>query len=177
MYTVFLDRDGVINKKAPDGFYIDHPDKLCLLPDVAKAVRQLNDLDIFTVIVTNQRGVSRGILTEEMLAVIHQKMGYELQKEGARIDKIYYCPHEAGVCYCRKPDIGLFMRAKQEYPKIEFSRSYMIGDSLIDIIAGNKVGCKSILIGDAQNMLSEQAAITISSLQDAVTCITTELER
>ena len=145
---VFLDRDGVINKKAPEGDYIKNWGEFRFLPGVKEAIRKLNRAGFLVVIITNQRGVAKGMMTEEDLKDIHTKMIEELKKNGAKIDGIYYCPHdEKDNCNCRKPNIGMFLKAKKDF-NIEINESWLIGDSNSDIIAGEKAGCKTILINE-----------------------------
>uniref|UniRef100_A0A7C4TB22 D,D-heptose 1,7-bisphosphate phosphatase n=1 Tax=candidate division WOR-3 bacterium TaxID=2052148 RepID=A0A7C4TB22_UNCW3 len=146
MRAVFLDRDGVINKKPPEGEYVISWEGFKFLPRVPEAIRRLNELKILVIIITNQRGVALGYLTEKKLNEIHQKMLRELKNLGALIDAIYYCPHDKGTCLCRKPEVGLFLQAKKDFPEIDFLSSFVVGDSRSDIEAGKKLGCKTILI-------------------------------
>lgn len=152
MKTAFLDRDGVINCKPPEGDYVKRSEEFKLLPMVADAIRLLNTAGIRIIIVTNQRGIARGIMTEADLNEIHSKMVAELAKAGAQIDAIYYCPHEDGQCNCRKPQIGLFLRAKEDFPDIDFSQSFVIGDSVVDMEAAFRLGSCKLLVGDKDQM-------------------------
>ena len=102
-----MDRDGVINEKAPPGGYITSHQQFRLLPQAVEWIRLFNALDFLVIVVTNQRGVARGLMTEAELALIHQKMHHELAKHGARIDDIFYCPHDVDSCECRKPKPGM----------------------------------------------------------------------
>jgi len=143
---VFLDRDGVINKKAPEGDYIKNWGEFKFLPGVKEAIQRLNKADFLVIVITNQRGIAKGLLTEKDLKDIHTKMIEELKKSGAKIDGIYYCPHgEKDNCNCRKPKIGLFLKAKEDF-NIGMNKSWLIGDSKSDIIAGQKAGCKTIIL-------------------------------
>jgi D-glycero-D-manno-heptose 1,7-bisphosphate phosphatase len=144
--AVFLDRDGVINKKPPEGKYITSWKEFKLLANVAKAIQRLNELKTLVIVVTNQRGVALGYMTEQQLKEIHQKMLKKLDALGAHIDAVYYCPHNKGACACRKPKTGLFLKAKKNFPEIDFEQSFVIGDSAKDIKAGKRLGCKTILI-------------------------------
>ena len=156
--AVFLDRDGVLNElKYNTGESLwDSPYTLTdfrWLPGVPEAVRQLNDLGLKTIVVSNQPGVAKGKCPVGFLEELNQKMVKELRLSGAWLDAIYYCMHhpDGSVleyrtdCYCRKPKSGLLIKASQEQ-KIDLSTSYMIGDRLIDIQAGRAVGCKSIFV-------------------------------
>ena len=143
---VFLDRDGVINKKAHEGDYIKNWSEFKFLPSVKEAIKRLNKAGFLVIIITNQRGIAKGLMTEEDLKDIHTKMIEEIKKSGAKIDGIYYCPHdEKDNCNCRKPKIGMFLKAKKDF-NVEMSESWLVGDSKFDILAGQKAGCKTILI-------------------------------
>ena len=149
---VFLDRDGVINKKAPEGDYIKNWNEFIFLPGVKVAIRRLNKAGFLVVTITNQQGIAKGLMTEQDLKDIHTKMIEELKNSGAKIDGIYYCPHdEKDNCNCRKPKIGMFLKSFKDFKdvgiKISLSKSYMIGDSEKDIIAGKMIGLKTIKIG------------------------------
>ena len=145
---VFLDRDGVINKKAPEGDYIKKWSEFKFLPNVKETLKRLNKAGFLVIIITNQQGIAKGLMTEQDLKDIHTKMIEELKKSGAKIDRIYYCPHdEKDNCNCRKPKIGMFLEAKKDF-SIEMNKSWLIGDSKADILAGQKVGCKTILINE-----------------------------
>jgi len=147
--TLFLDRDGVINKKI-DNDYVRNWEQFEFLPNVIDALKILNKLFDKIIIVTNQRGIGRGLMSEDDLNNIHEKMLTVLNKEGIKIDKIYYCPHdyEKEVCNCRKPKIGMALQAKKDFPDIDFNDSVMVGDSISDIEFGKKSGMKSFLIAN-----------------------------
>jgi histidinol-phosphate phosphatase family protein len=141
--AVFLDRDGTICK---DVHYMSSPDQLELLPGVVEGISLLNSLGLKVIIVTNQSGIARGYFTEEALNEIHQKMLKMLSEGGARIDGIYYCPHHPNEgCECRKPKIGLLLKAAQDF-KLDLKNCFMIGDKCIDVQAGRNAGCTTILI-------------------------------
>ena len=145
--TVFLDRDGVINEKAPEGDYIKSWSDFHFLPGTIEAIRLLNDHNWHVVIITNQRGIARHLMTMHDLNRIHFFLKEELQNHGAHVDGIYVCPHEKGTCHCRKPDIGLFLQAEQDFP-IDKSKSWMIGDSKSDIEAGRNYGIRTIAVAN-----------------------------
>jgi len=147
--TLFLDRDGVINKKI-DNDYVRKWEQFEFLPNVIDALKILNKLFDKIIIVTNQRGIGRKLMTKEDLNGIHEKMLNVLNKEGIKIDKIYYCPHdyEKETCNCRKPKIGMALQAKKDFPYIDFNNSVMVGDSISDIEFGKKSGMKSFLIAN-----------------------------
>ncbi|MCM8819148.1 MAG: HAD family hydrolase, partial [Candidatus Omnitrophica bacterium] len=126
-------------------------------PFSAKAIKKINELGYLAIIITNQPMIAKGLMREKDLEKIHKKLETELGKEGAKIDAIYYCPHhpERGFkgerkelkikCKCRKPAIGLFLKAKKEF-NIDFKKSFLIGDKTSDILAGKRAGCKTILV-------------------------------
>lgn len=154
--AIFLDRDGTINKYV--GFLRDIND-FELIDGVAEAIREINRSGYLAVIVTNQPVIARGEVTYEELNEIHNKMETLLGNEGAYLDAIYYCPHhpDSGFvgevkelkfdCDCRKPKPGLLLKAAEEL-NIDLSKSWMIGDSKNDIMAGKNAGCKTALIGN-----------------------------
>jgi D-glycero-D-manno-heptose 1,7-bisphosphate phosphatase len=150
--AVFLDRD---NTLVEDPGYISHPSQVKLLGGTAASLVQLRKMDFMTVVVSNQSGVARGIVTEEVLAQIHHQLEKLLADEGAYLDAIYYCPfHPDGVISkyrmeseMRKPAPGMLLKAAEDH-NIDLSRSWMIGDSYRDVEAGKRAGCKTILINN-----------------------------
>ncbi len=148
MKTAFLDRDGVLNRKPPEGHYVTRWEEFVFLPGAANAVRLLNQGGFRVIVVTNQRGVARGLMSEQDVQEIHTRMLAEMAAAGARVDAVYYCPHDDG-CDCRKPAIGLFLRARSAFPDIAFEDSFVIGDSERDVEAGRRLGARVIRIGDS----------------------------
>jgi len=152
--AVFLDRDGVINEEVDQ---LSNVKKLKIYNFSAKAIKKFNELGYLVIIITNQPMIAKGFMTEKDLDEIHKKLETELGKEGAKIDAIYYCPHhpEKGFpgevkelkikCNCRKPKIGLFLKAKKDF-NIDLKKSFCIGDQTMDILAGKRAGCKTILV-------------------------------
>lgn len=169
--TVFLDRDGVINQTAPPHDYIRTWAAFHFLPGVKEAIGLLNRHGFLVLIITNQRGIARGLMTMADLAAIHDCMQHELEMTGAHIDDIFICPHEKGTCHCRKPGIGLFLQAENKYP-IDKSHSYMVGDSKSDIIAGKRYGVRTVAV----NVNSFGADYHCASLWKAVQWILKEEE-
>jgi D-glycero-D-manno-heptose 1,7-bisphosphate phosphatase len=161
--AVFLDRDGVINAALynPAEGKFDSPYRLedfRLLPGAAQAIRQINSLEFLAVVVSNQPGVAKGKCDFAFLEALNQRLHWELARQGAHLDAIYYCLHhpQAQVeslrlsCDCRKPEPGLLLRAAHELG-IDLARSYMVGDSPADIAAGLAAGCRAILLNDADD--------------------------
>ena len=150
--AAFLDRDGTINVKAPEGDYVDDPARLELLPGAAAAIRRLNDARIPVLVVTNQRGIALGRMTEDDLARVHARLDALLGAEGARIDAYYHCPHDRGTCDCRKPGTALLERAAAEHG-LDLTSALVIGDAESDVEAGRRVGARTVLLGrDARDL-------------------------
>jgi D-glycero-D-manno-heptose 1,7-bisphosphate phosphatase len=139
--TAFLDRDGTINEKASEGEYVTSLSRFRYLPGAEDAIRLLADAGWRVLVVTNQRGIALGRMTAEAVDEVHRRL-LELP-----IAAVYVCPHEKGVCDCRKPGTGLFVQAKRDFPEIDFGRSVVIGDAPSDMAAGDALGCRTILVG------------------------------
>ena len=154
--AVFLDRDGVI---VEDVHFLKSPSQLRILPGATQALRILQD-QFYIIVVTNQSGVARGLLTEDDLLAIHLELVRCLAAEGAILDVLYYCPHlpEATVqayqaaCNCRKPKPGMLLRAKRDWG-IDMVHSFMVGDTPRDIEAGCAAGVKGVMLGDGRAAL------------------------
>lgn len=145
---VFLDRDGVVNRKPANDGFVRSWAEFEFLPGVAEAIRLLNRHAMFVVIVTNQRGVSLGLYSESDLQNLHQRMQAELNIRGAKLNGIYYCPHGIGVCECRKPATGMFEQALRELPPIEPEAMVVVGNSITDMKAADRLRCRKVLIGE-----------------------------
>jgi len=162
--AVFLDRDGTINE---DVNYLSDPEEFRMLPTVVEGIRLLGEAAFLVVVITNQSGVARGLLTLKTLASIHERMEGKLRAEGARIDGIYYCPHHPDDgCACRKPGTALLERAIAEHD-IDPTRSFFVGDRLTDIEAGQRAGCRTILIADHIGV-AEEGSNAVSANPDFV---------
>jgi|SRR5580704_14751080 D-glycero-D-manno-heptose 1,7-bisphosphate phosphatase len=142
--AVFLDRDGVINQKPPEGGYVTRWEDFHILPGVAEGVALLNRAGFTVIVVTNQRCIAKGLITVVELENMHQRLNELLAKSGAIIEGTFYCPHEIEpVCECRKPAPGMLLKAARLHG-IDLAASWMIGDSDIDIQAGRNAGCKTV---------------------------------
>jgi histidinol-phosphate phosphatase family protein len=125
---VFLDRDGVINEKAPPHEYVRNWSEFRFLPNIVDWIRIFNALGFLVIVITNQRGIARGHMTRESVEEIHREMIRGLAAQGARIDDLFMCPHEANTCECRKPKPGMVLEAQAKWD-IDLPSSLMIGDS------------------------------------------------
>jgi len=146
--SVFLDRDGVINRKLPEGQFVTCWRQFELLPGVPEAIARLNRSGLLVLIVSNQRGIASGLYSAADVEAIHGRLQQELGPCGAHVDGFYFCPHAPGECNCRKPLPGLFQQALAEFPQIDPSTSVMLGDSLADMKFGGQLGMKTVLITD-----------------------------
>ncbi|HEX2087167.1 MAG TPA: HAD family hydrolase [Solirubrobacteraceae bacterium] len=165
--AAFLDRDGTINVKAPEGEYVETPDEVVLLPGAAEAIRTLNERGIPVIVVTNQRGIALGRMTEEDLERVHARLSELLAAEGARVDAWYHCPHDKGDCDCRKPGTAMLERAAREHG-IALARSVLIGDNESDVEAGRRVGARTVRVAPNAGAGTADVAPDAPSLRDAV---------
>ena len=147
--AVFLDRDGTV---IADKVHLTEPIEVELVPGAAEAVHRLNGAGLFTVIVSNQSVIARGMTTLEMVDAAMDRVQELLLEDGAFIDAFYYCPHHeefSGPCDCRKPKPGMLFDAAVEHD-LDLSRSYMVGDWWSDVGAGQAAGLPAILIRGAE---------------------------
>jgi len=181
--AVFLDRDGTIIKQVE---LMHSVDELRLLPGAALAINALNQLGFLVVIVTNQPVVARGIIAPKEVDNIHAVLISRLNGKGAKIDAVYFCPHhpEATMpkfrlrCRCRKPEPGMILKGLKKL-NINSKKSFIVGDALIDVVAGKKAGLKTILVktGPGHARLDEKYKNTkpdfiVKNLTQAVKIIT-----
>ncbi len=150
-WTVFLDRDGTINRKAPEGDYVRRADELVLLDGAASAIARLRSAGARVVVVTNQRGVALGRMSLADLTEVHAELHRQLAEAGTDVDAIYACPHGVGACDCRKPKPGLFLRAAEDHPAIELTGSAVVGDSMTDVEAGAGLGMVTVLLAESSS--------------------------
>ena len=144
--AAFLDRDGVINRKAREGEYVTRWEEMEILPGVAEAIRLLGQAGFRVIVVSNQRCVAKGLITAHEVESLHRRMREALARGGARIDAVYYCPHDIEPpCRCRKPQPGMLLDAARDHD-IELGASWMIGDSRADVEAGKQAGSRTALI-------------------------------
>jgi len=155
--VAFLDRDGTINVKAPEGDYITRPARLELLPGAAQAVARLNAAAVPVAVVTNQRGIALGRMTEAGLRAVHARLDELLAAHGARVDRYEHCPHDRGACACRKPGGEMLRRAARALGTAP-DRGAMIGDAASDVGAGRAVGALTVRIGTEDDGADHVAA-------------------
>jgi D-glycero-D-manno-heptose 1,7-bisphosphate phosphatase len=180
--AVFLDRDGTLNEEAG---YLNALDRLVLFPYAVDAVRLLNRAGFAVVIMTNQAGIARGIVSKEFVAEAHAYISKRLEAAGAKIDGVYYCPHHPdGIveglnrrCACRKPQPGMLLQAAGDLG-LDLSRSFVVGDRWHDVKCGQNAGARSVLVrtgyGRAQEACPEpdvEASVIVDNLIGAVAWI------
>ena len=145
-WTLFLDRDGVINKRLEDD-YVKTLSEFEFLQGVPEALKFFTDLFGKIIVVTNQQGIAKGFYTENELGMIHHYMVDEIEKHGGKIDKVYHSPYLASENHeLRKPNIGMALQAQKDFVDIDFSKSVMIGDSMSDMEFGRKTGMITVYI-------------------------------
>lgn len=157
MKTVFLDRDGVINRDRPD--YIKHLGEFVFLPGALEAIIRLAEAGLEVIVVTNQAAIGKGLMEEADLVRIHDYLLREVERRGGRIRAIYCCPHRPeDNCSCRKPEPGLLRRAAEELG-LCLEECYLIGNRGSDIIAGKAVGCITLFV-KASNAMEDPTVLS-----------------
>ncbi|MGV9199902.1 MAG: D-glycero-beta-D-manno-heptose 1,7-bisphosphate 7-phosphatase [Promethearchaeia archaeon] len=143
--AIFLDRDGVLNKEVN---YLSDPAEFEFLEGSIEALKMLKTKGYLLIVITNQSGIARGYFTVKTLNKIHEKMERILKTHGIQLDDIYYCPHHpefTGPCECRKPKPGMLLEARKKHD-LNLKKSYLVGDTLSDIEAGNMAYCTTALV-------------------------------
>ncbi|MDD2293174.1 MAG: HAD-IIIA family hydrolase [Bacteroidales bacterium] len=144
--TLFLDRDGVLNVQIVDD-YVKSPDEFEFIEGTFEAMKILSPLFARIFVVSNQRGVGRGLMSMRDLKDVNEYMCSEIEAHGGRIDKIYSCTDHDKNSFNRKPNIGMAMKIKEDFPEIDFEKCYMVGDTTSDIKFGNNAGIPAVLVG------------------------------
>ncbi|MBI2092041.1 MAG: HAD-IIIA family hydrolase [Deltaproteobacteria bacterium] len=145
-WTLFLDRDGIVNKLIVGG-YVCKWKEFKFIPAFLKYIGRLSGKFGHIIIVTNQRCIAKRLVSKKGLALIHKKMVSAIKKRGGRVDRLYYCPHEIeDGCSCRKPKIGMLLKAKKAFKNIKFAKSVVIGDFESDMEFARKAGMTGVLI-------------------------------
>jgi D-glycero-D-manno-heptose 1,7-bisphosphate phosphatase len=163
--AVFLDRDGTINAKAPDGEYVERPEDLALLDGAGAAIHRLTRFGVPVVVVTNQRGVAPGVMTLEDVARVHDRLRSLLRPFGATVLDFFVCPHDVATCTCRKPAPGLLFQARTAHPWMDLHRTVLIGDSPADVQAGRRAGTRCVRLAGIPDPLADA---TVPDLGQAV---------
>lgn len=144
--VVFLDRDGVINEFPGKGAYVTLLENFHILPQAPQAIRRLTEAGFEIYVVSNQGGISRGLIQPETLQAITKKMLEVVALHGGKINRVYYCTHQTSdQCDCKKPKTALFHRALGSKP-VDLKNVYFIGDSEEDMAAGKAIGCRTVLV-------------------------------
>ena len=165
-WTLFLDRDGVINRR-PMNDYVKTWDQFEFLRGVLEALRLMNTLFGKIIIVTNQQGIGKNLMTREDLEKIHMIMKSQIEKSGGHIDSIYYCPDlDTKPITCRKPGIKMAELARRDYPDILFSKSIMAGDTASDLQFGLNAGMQTVYINT--NEVAVDPSLYVSEYPDLI---------
>ncbi len=147
MNTLFLDRDGVVNVQIVGG-YVESVDQFVFVDHFLEAMKLLRPHFRHIILVTNQQGIGKKICTQAQVDAVHSYMQMRLLAQHTPMDAIYCCPHLASEhCDCRKPNIGMALQAKSDFPDIDFSDSFMVGDSLSDMQFAQNAGITPIHVG------------------------------
>lgn len=145
-WTLFLDRDGVVNRRIVDD-YVRNWDEFEFLPGTLSALKELSAVFGRIIIVSNQQGVGKGLMSEKDVEALHSRMVSEVESAGGRIDRVLFCGAlEKSGSFNRKPNIGMALQARKQFPEIRFRQSVIVGDSLSDMIFGKRVGMKTVFI-------------------------------
>lgn len=164
-WTLFLDRDGVINERLIDD-YVKHLHELEIIEGVPQAIKVFSETFGRIVVVTNQQGIGKGMMNAEDLQIIHDFIADVVKNEGGRIDKFYFAPQlkQENSPY-RKPGTGMGLHAKEDFPEIDFEKSLMIGDSESDIEFGMNLGMKTVMLKNGRNLSTKADYIFQNLLQ------------
>lgn len=154
-WTLFLDRDGVINKQLMND-YVKDVVEFQFVEGAVSAIKQFKEIFYKVVVVTNQQGIGKGLMTENDLKKIHDHMLSVIRNDGGDIDKIYYCPDlKEKLPFCRKPQIGMALQARKDFPGIDFKKSIMAGDTLNDMVFGHRLGMTTVLINQNDQLAND----------------------
>jgi histidinol-phosphate phosphatase family protein len=166
-WTLFLDRDGVINERTP-GDYIKKWEDFIFLPHSLKAIEKLSTIFGRIVVVTNQAGIGKGLMTEKRLNTIHTRMMKTIHEYGGRIDKVYFAPDlPINATNNRKPGTGMPLQAQKDFPEIQFPLSVIVGDSNSDMEMGDRLGMVKVFIhGKGEDHSVWQPLFQFHSLED-----------
>lgn len=176
---VFLDRDGVIIRKAADGEYITNVDEVEFLPGSAEAIAELSHSGFKIIVVTNQRGVATGKIKLLDLEDIHARLRQVVAILGGDLCDVFYCPHDTlEGCVCRKPKPGMLLQAARKH-QLLLSECWMVGDMETDITAGKSAGCRTALITQSRDFLDwvdkpDISARNLASVAERILCFSSK---
>ncbi len=170
-WTIFLDRDGVINKRKVDD-YVKSPSELVFLPGALEAIKFFSEKFKKVIVVTNQQGIAKGLMSTEDLDQVHTFLRKQVARIGGKIDAIYYCPDSAyHTPNCRKPSPSMALQAQKDFPEIDFAKSIMVGDMPSDIAFGQNLGMITFWIQE-ERVLEYSGKVTpdytLSSLDELI---------
>jgi len=178
---ILIDRDGVINQKAPQGEYIAKWEEFRWIPETRAAMKTLAECGFKFIVISNQAGIARGMVNPSDLEKIHQNMSDELRGDGIELIDIYVCPHHWDEgCSCRKPNPGMLLQASHDH-LFRLDKTIFIGDDSRDCQAAERAGCAAIFVGN--NLLikglvgDEKPLVTVESLIDAVPTIIKQFDQ
>lgn len=165
-WTIFLDRDGTINQLLPNN-YVKTVDEFRFIPGAKKAINIFSQWFKYIIVVTNQQGIGKQLMSHEDLNEVHKIMVSEISSKGGRIDQIFYCPHlEVFNPSCRKPNIGMAYQALEYFPDIDFKKSIMVGDSSCDVEFGNRLKMYTVWIENNQKNNEVNPDMKVQSLEE-----------
>jgi histidinol-phosphate phosphatase family protein len=167
-WSLFLDRDGVINQRIPDD-YVKQPDEFEFIPGVTQALKIFTGIFSPIIVITNQQGIGKGLMTDSKLNLIHEKMLQKVAENGGRIDAVFYSPDLKNTgSFTRKPSVGSGLKARKQFPEINFKRSIMAGDTYSDILFGYRLGMVTVLIGTDKEVAFQCSGILDYSFPDLI---------
>ena len=171
-WTLFLDRDGVINKRKVDG-YVTKIEEFELLPGVIDALKEISSFFHRIFIITNQQGVGKGIMTIKDLLEIQSFLQNKLRAAGIHIHGIFFCPHLEGTCFCRKPAYGMIRRLVHIFTDVNPRQSVFVGDDIKDILLAIRIGSKPVFIGTHSPLPDIPAFKTIAEAKNYIISLRT----
>ncbi|MFM2018644.1 MAG: hypothetical protein RL007_2300 [Bacteroidota bacterium] len=173
-WTLFLDRDGVINRRIIDG-YVTRPEEFEFLSNVPESIAILTRIFNHIIVVTNQQGIGKGLYTVEDLSRVHEKMKLGVAGAGGKISAVYFAPQLASEnSQMRKPGTGMALQARNDFPDIDFSKSIMVGDSRSDMEFARNAGMFAVFCGPK---VSGPANTNFNSLSDFASYLAEHLRK
>ncbi|MEM1000264.1 MAG: HAD family hydrolase [Bacteroidota bacterium] len=169
-WTLFLDRDGVINRRIVDG-YVRNWSEWEWRPGVKAAIAEFSRRFGRVIVVTNQRGIARGLMSEADLAEIHRRMIAEVEAAGGHLDAVFHCPEGDDRAPCRKPNPGMLFRAADEFPALRWQKCLMVGDARSDMEMAWTVGIYAVFIGKPEAELREKVDLSFPGLPELAAAI------